>query len=297
MIVPVYHKKLKVQVIFLLVAFIISITFPSVTYAHNDSQNPYGGMRFSADIRASIESLDVTAVQSFINPVPTIPVEDLVDTWGDARSQGRTHEGIDIMANRGTPVISPTPAVVKRIRYGTAHGGTLVYTANPGGEVFYFAHLDTVAPNLFEGQMLAVGDVIGTVGNSGNASNGPTHLHFGIYTKTGAVNPFPRLTHTTPPSTVATPLPEKPTLPAPTLPTQNLKLGNKGEQVRLLQNILIIEKKGPSAINLAEKGATGYFGPLTQQALIEYQKAMNITPAQGYFGPRTREALSKNIPA
>lgn len=272
---------------------LLSFVLLPLHYSHaiNNSQNPYGGMRFSSTLRASIETLPETSIANIPVPVSGISVGALSDTWGDARSSGRTHEGIDIVAKRGTLVMSPTDAVVKRIDFGTSNGGTLVYTANPGGEVFYFAHLDTVAENLTVGQLLARGDAIGTVGNSGNASNGPTHLHFGIYTPTGAVNPFPRITKDW------TDIEAEPSAPTTTatsvaVPTKNLTLKDKGEDVRMLQNILISKNSGPEARLLAEKGATGYFGPLTQKALIEYQVAMHISPAKGYYGPKTRTSLS-----
>lgn len=121
-----------------------------------------------------------------------VEVKNLWDSWGDARSNGRTHEGIDIMAPRGTPVVSPTNAVVSKIGYG-ANGGNYVYTINGGGERYYFAHLDSYAPGLTEGKKLVPGDLIGYVGNTGNASGGAPHLHFGIYDR-GASNPYPRLT-------------------------------------------------------------------------------------------------------
>jgi murein DD-endopeptidase MepM/ murein hydrolase activator NlpD len=128
---------------------------------------------------------------SFIVPVLGVSRESLTDTWGEARSHGRTHEGVDIIAPRGSVVVSPTKAVVVNI--GTHElGGNVVYTANPGGEQFYFAHLDRVKKGLKVGQALRVGDVIGYVGNTGNASSTAPHLHFGIY-KQGATNPFPRI--------------------------------------------------------------------------------------------------------
>jgi murein DD-endopeptidase MepM/ murein hydrolase activator NlpD len=132
-------------------------------------------------------------VAAFVVPVLGIDVDSLEDTWGHARSHGRTHEGVDIIAPRGSVVVSPTKAVVIRIGKDTL-GGTVVYTANAGGERFYYAHLDRVAKGLKVGQELTIGDVIGYVGNTGNASSTVPHLHLGIYGKKGATNPFPRIT-------------------------------------------------------------------------------------------------------
>lgn len=69
---------------------------------------------------------------------------------------------------------------------------------------------------------------------------------------------------------------------------RDLDLGMEGNDVLMLQNLLIAQNKGPAAQALAANGATGYFGPLTQAALAEFQAAVGITPAVGYFGPKTR---------
>ncbi len=70
--------------------------------------------------------------------------------------------------------------------------------------------------------------------------------------------------------------------------TRNLTLGDVGDDVRQLQLFLIAQNKGPRAQALATNGTTGYFGPLTQAALAEFQASVGITPAVGFFGPVTR---------
>ncbi|MEM6327048.1 MAG: M23 family metallopeptidase [Bacteroidota bacterium] len=127
-------------------------------------------------------------------PVPVVGVapRDLADTWGAARSGGRRHEGIDIFAPRGTPVVSATEGVVSRVG-GNVLGGTVVGVVGPGREWHYYAHLDAHAPDLAEGQRVAPGDTLGFVGATGNAVGTPPHLHYGIYRVGGAVNPYPRL--------------------------------------------------------------------------------------------------------
>ena len=167
----------------LLIASAVFLSGASVTNA---------AFRVPGSMRADVDALGAVPVSQL--PIPIlfgVGVSDLDDTWGHARSGGRTHEGIDIMAPRGTLVVSPTDAVVLRIGYGNL-GGRYVFTVNPGGEQYYYAHLDAFADGLYEGQVLEVGDLIGYVGNSGNAINRATHLHFTIY-KYGAMNPYPRL--------------------------------------------------------------------------------------------------------
>jgi len=115
----------------------------------------------------------------------------LIDSWGSPRAGGRRHEGIDIFAPKGSPVLSTTRGVITRI--GTnALGGQIVGVLGPGLEFHYYAHLDRFGV-FHEGDLVHVGDVLGYVGNSGDARGTPPHLHYGIY-RHSAENPYPRLT-------------------------------------------------------------------------------------------------------
>ncbi|HIG75924.1 MAG TPA: M23 family metallopeptidase [Bacteroidetes bacterium] len=125
-------------------------------------------------------------------PVAGVTPPQLADTWGAPRSNGRTHEGIDIFADRGTPVVSATEGVVLGVGTNSL-GGNVVRVMGPGREVHYYAHLDAHADELADGQRVMAGDTLGTVGTSGNAAGTPPHLHYGIYRAGGAVNPYPRL--------------------------------------------------------------------------------------------------------
>ena len=132
-------------------------------------------------------------------PTPTalpVPVEGvrtraLRDTWGGARSEGRKHEGIDIFAKRGTPVLSSTEGIVAQV--GTNRlGGLVVWVTGPGGQRHYYAHLDRYS-DVEAGMRIEAGRVLGYVGNTGNAKGTPPHLHYGIYETGGAINPYPLL--------------------------------------------------------------------------------------------------------
>lgn len=122
---------------------------------------------------------------SLPNPVPN---HRFTDSWGSPRSGGRQHEGIDIFAERGTPIHSNIEAVVLKIGDNTL-GGKTVTLMGAGGWRHYYAHLDSYA-DIQEGDWIHQGEVIGTVGNTGNAISTPPHLHYGIYTSAGAVNPY-----------------------------------------------------------------------------------------------------------
>lgn len=125
-------------------------------------------------------------------PVQGVAARRIADTWGAGRSGGRRHEGTDIFAKRGTPVTSATRGVVVRIADGGL-GGRQVWVLGPGGERHYYAHLDDWAPGLHTYQRVRAGDVLGVVGDTGNARGTPPHLHYGIYGAGGARNPHPRL--------------------------------------------------------------------------------------------------------
>lgn len=120
-----------------------------------------------------------------------LPKQHLTDTWGGARSQGRTHEGIDIFAPRGTPIQATTQGIVSKVGENTL-GGRVVMIIGPGGAGHYYAHLEDyadIAPN----DWVNAGDIVGYVGDSGNAKGTPTHVHYGIYINGSAVNPYPLL--------------------------------------------------------------------------------------------------------
>ena len=134
-------------------------------------------------------------------PVAGVAPGDLVDTFEAARSEGRTHNAIDILAPRGTPVVAVAPGEVLRLFTSDKGGLTVYQLADDGRTVYYYAHLDAYAPGLRAGQRLRRGDRVGTVGDSGNAAPGNTHLHFAIWRSPGRddfwdgepVNPYPLL--------------------------------------------------------------------------------------------------------
>lgn len=138
---------------------------------------------------AALLSAPVPTTRSLPHPLPG---QRFADTWGAARGGGRQHEGVDIFAPRGTPILATTPGVVLNIGENRL-GGRTVMILGPGGQRHYYAHLERYREDLKEGQWVEAGDVVGYVGDSGNARGTPTHLHYGIYTAGGAINPYPLL--------------------------------------------------------------------------------------------------------
>ncbi len=296
----------------------------------------YGG-RGGSSYRSKISKLDDDAVENL--PIPILFGVTLGMIWpnfGDDRDGGsRQHEGLDIMAPEGAPIISPTEAVVTSTGNGSG-SGKYVSTANPGGERFVYMHLSEISVKA--GDELDAGDLIGLVGDTGNAKGGPAHLHFEIRDGRKATDPYPRITEELSlkdkitflktalarvddrddlaefvaenyqgelwqaksadidlPKDIEDELEDIPTTtPSGTTPAGDLTLDSQGPLVATLQSFLIAKDTGPAAKALATAGATGYFGPITQRALIEYQTASGISPASGYFGPKTRAYILLN---
>ena len=132
-------------------------------------------------------------------PVEGVAVKQIGDSWHVPRSGGRRHEGQDIFARRGTAVRSATDGYVVQVGESPL-GGKTVFVLGAGGRSYYYAHLDSYTPGLAVGDYVTPETVLGYVGTTGNAAGTPPHLHFGVYTSAGAVNPLPLLSAGTRPS-------------------------------------------------------------------------------------------------
>jgi len=126
-------------------------------------------------------------------PLEDVAKKEVADTWGAPRGTGRRHEGQDIFAPKGTPVLSATRGYIYKIGENNL-GGQTVSVISSGGRIYYYAHLDRYANGIEVGDRVTTRTVLGYVGTTGNAQGTPPHLHFGIYTMTGAINPLPLLT-------------------------------------------------------------------------------------------------------
>lgn len=136
-----------------------------------------------------------------IIPVAGVKPDQLIDTFDDARSEGRLHDAIDIMAPSGTPVLAAADGRILKL-FQSERGGTTIYQLGPNQQfIFYYAHLAGYAPSLFEGKDVKQGEVIAYVGDTGNAGPGNYHLHFSIavtsdpkrYWEGTNINPYPLL--------------------------------------------------------------------------------------------------------
>ena len=134
-------------------------------------------------------------------PVAGVRPDQLSDSFDDARGEGRVHDAIDIMAPRGTAVIAAAAGTIEKL-FDSRLGGRTIYIRRPGGQwMDYYAHLDSYVPGLAEGQKVVQGQLIGTVGSTGDASPEAPHLHYAInmmapgesWWQGRAINPYPLL--------------------------------------------------------------------------------------------------------
>lgn len=132
-------------------------------------------------------------------PVAGIAPAQLQDTFHDMRGSERSHEAIDIMAALKTPVFAVDDGTLVKL-FDSKPGGLTLYQYDPSATfAYYYAHLDSYAAGLVEGQALKRGDLLGYVGVTGNADPQAPHLHFAVFVlgpekqwwKGTAINPYP----------------------------------------------------------------------------------------------------------
>lgn len=116
----------------------------------------------------------------YLDVFPVVGDYSYSSDFGAPRHQG-SHEGVDVMADRGTPLVAVASGTVNRLtRTESGLGGIYVWLERADGTEYYYAHMHSIAPGLQAGSAVAAGQVIGTVGNTGDARHGAPHLHFEI---------------------------------------------------------------------------------------------------------------------
>lgn len=150
---------------------------------------------------ASLPPAAVLAAKGLIIPVEGVDPSRVRDSYSASRG-GRTHDAVDIMAARGTPVLAADSGTILKLRQNAA-GGITIYQLDPDQQfVYYYAHLDGYRDGLAEGQAIRQGEVLGFVGTTGNAPKDLPHLHFQVMLYRGRgqywggepINPHPYLT-------------------------------------------------------------------------------------------------------
>ena len=161
-----------------------------------------------AEIAAAAEpaSASVPAVRLQKVAPPNFPMEpfprcQILDNFGDPRSGGRTHAGSDMLATLGQEVYAMANGTLTLQTFASSGGSSSLsgnlwkLTATTGGTYYIYAHLASFAPGLSKGSVVTAGQLIGWVGDTGNAGPGNYHLHFEIHPGGGKeVNPLPLLT-------------------------------------------------------------------------------------------------------
>ncbi len=147
-----------------------------------------GFVRSGPPAPATSGGTDIDAIRAARPAIPVSGVEgsSLRSTYDEVRGGGtRRHEGMDILAPRGTAVVASVEGRVAKL-FTSAAGGLTVYQFDASERFcYYYAHLDSYASDLTEGVTLMRGQVLGYVGTTGNAPPGTPHLHFAIF-KLGA---------------------------------------------------------------------------------------------------------------
>lgn len=140
-------------------------------------------------LRSGEYTLTISAGPSLSFPVSASGRPHIGSFWGDGRDEGgRKHEGIDIFAPKRTPAIAAANGTVTGVTVNNLGGNVVFMRPDNADYTLYYAHLDV--QTVQQGQNVITGDTIGLVGNTGNARNTPPHLHFGIYTNSGAIDPL-----------------------------------------------------------------------------------------------------------
>lgn len=154
-------------------------------------------------LAAPLPAVTAADPSALVIPVSGVRPEQLTDTFSQARANGaRRHDAIDIMAQLGNLVIAAAPGRVEKLFLSRDGGNTIYVRSEDRRTIYYYAHLDSYAPDLREGRMVGAGEVLGRVGYSGNGNPSAPHLHFAIwkvapeipwYGQGEAVNPYPLL--------------------------------------------------------------------------------------------------------
>ena len=141
-------------------------------------------------LKSGSYNLEITSGPSLGYPISGTRRNHIQSFFGDGRDAGtRKHEGIDLFAPFRTPVVAIAEGTVVRVNENNL-GGKVVWMRPRGKDyTLYYAHLDEQVA--VDGQEVKPGDTLGLMGNTGNARTTPPHLHFGIYTSGGAVDPLP----------------------------------------------------------------------------------------------------------
>jgi murein DD-endopeptidase MepM/ murein hydrolase activator NlpD len=173
---------------------------PSSPLPEIPSESPAPGGTWATADAVPTADLDRLRANGLLIPVKGAKRERIEDSFDAPRDGGRRHDAVDILAPRGTPIISATDGVIARVGTNTLGGNTVWVTDADQRFTYYYAHLDRYA-RIKQGETVTRGTVLGYVGTTGNAPPDVPHLHFQVMRITDPkrwwdgtpVNPFPYL--------------------------------------------------------------------------------------------------------
>ncbi len=221
----------------------------------------------------------------------------------------KRHGGIDIFALKGEPVVSPVDGMIVKIHKKPYGKGGKSITINDGQLNFYMAHLDSVL-NLEKGDVVQAGDMLGTVGKTGNAKNTHPHVHFSVYGSGGYnkdnIDPWPFIENIISGNVVKKYSPMNNDDPNEKLDLFDIDMdgeilqrwgGNDKKNVKRLQSMLILLDYDIGNYGPNKDGRDGIYGPYTKNGVIEFQKDVfaDNNEWDGMVGPNTYEKLIEMV--
>ena len=173
--------------------------FTGLRAERNDTAEQVGRLearlaRYERRLGVDLDQVTASYISANGMAFPVGEPYSFIDSWGYPRSGGRSHQGTDIMAPLGVPLYAIESGTVELSSSGL--GGMSLWILGDSGAAYYYAHLSGYAAGLNDGQRVAVGQVVGYNGSSGNATAGAEHLHFELHPggrSTGAVPSYPLL--------------------------------------------------------------------------------------------------------
>jgi hypothetical protein len=258
----------------------------------------------------------VLAATPEVRPIfyPTETTATLTNSFGDARS-GHSHEGDDIMGKKMTPLYAAVDGIVHDLEIPEASWGYAITLRDADGYTYHYLHINDDTPGTDDGQggisnayapftgrgsAVKKGQLIGYMGDSGNAENVGAHLHFEIRKPGGtAIDPYLSLVAARDGAISAAALAASQAKAAALAKAKfvfknNLHFGMEHKDVKELQKFLNAHGYAVAKSGAGSPGhETTYFGSATKAALIKFQKANKIYPSTGLFGPLTRKAFNK----
>lgn len=200
-------EELRAQEIFLATSTTTTTAPPTTTTTSPPTTTTtLGPSTTSSSSTTTSSTTSTTSTTTTTTTTTTVPVEPapsgggacpmagpvtFVDSWGAPRSGGRTHEGVDMIAARGTPIAAIYSGVIQRATTSSL-GGITLWLLSDAGDEFYYAHMDGYADGITTGVRVSEGQIIGYNGSTGNAPDYLPHLHFEYQPGGGSpVNPYP----------------------------------------------------------------------------------------------------------